>query len=125
MVIHRSGRDIPVAGRVVESAVGSSVGWGGGGCCRIGAMGLVLVADSSLARGTAGLVVEMDKAAAAAVVVAAVAEVDTAVAVVVVATVVVAATALLDMVGAADEPCPAAVVAEGSSESLDSNLVQP
>lgn len=83
---------------VGERAVGSSVGWGGGGCCRSFATSAGLAgeaAGSSFGRGMAGLAAAVDIAVAVA---AAVAGMDTSFVVVVVAV----AAAWLDTVAALD-----------------------
>lgn len=94
----RGREDVLGTDKVGERAVGSSVGWGGGGCCRSFATSAGLVgeaADSSFGRGMAGLAAAVDIAVAVA---AAVAGMDTSVAVVVVAV----AAAWLDTVAALD-----------------------
>lgn len=108
--------DVPVVSRVGGSGVGSSVGWGGGGCCRTGARGLARGWGSWVGGGMVGLVAEMN------MVVGVVVAADTAAAA---AAVVAAAAGLLGMVAADDSYCPAGAAAEGSSENLDNTLVRP
>lgn len=105
--------------RVGESAVGSSVGWGDGGCCRSFATSAALGgrwAGSNFGRGMAGRFVEVGIAVAVA------GEDTPVVGLVVVAA---AAAAWLDMVAALDYSCPAAATAAGSCEILGSSLGRP